>query len=177
MLTPKATLIGRDEIQKRVQEMAREISRAHDKDDQLVVICVLKGAVIFASDLVRHLDLPLSMDFIAVESYGQSTKSSGIVKITRDTEADFTGRHVLLVEDIVDTGLTLRYLVNHLSGKNPASLEVAVLLDKVSRREVPVTVTYRGFEIPDAFVVGYGLDFAGRYRNLPDVVIVGEDEA
>lgn len=175
MLTPKSTLITRQEIQSRVHEMAKEISRAH-RDDDLMVISVLKGAVIFASDLVRHLTMPLSMDFVAVESYGQSTESSGIVKITRDTEADFTGRHVLLVEDIVDTGLTLRYLLQHLSGKKPASLEVAVLLDKASRRQVQVPVTYRGFEIPDAFVVGYGLDYAGRYRNLPDIMVVAEED-
>ncbi len=174
-LTPQRVLIDRQEIAAKVQEMARAIETRHHHPDPLLVVTVLRGAVIFASDLMRELRLPLSVEFVAVESYGTSTRSSGIVNITRDVSEDLDGRHVLLVEDIVDTGLTLRYLQSHLLGKKPASLEVAVLLDKISHRQVDVTVDYTGFVIPDAFVVGYGLDYSGLYRNLPDLMVLGED--
>lgn len=174
MLKPKTVLVTREEIRQKVKEMARSIEAAH-QGDELVLVGVLKGGIVLMADLMRELALPVTLDFIAAESYGASTETSGVVKITRDVASDFRGRHVLLVEDIVDTGLTLRYLINHLKGKNPASLEVAVLLDKVGRRRIPVEVAYRGLEIPDAFVVGYGLDYAEHYRNLPDVMIVEED--
>lgn len=176
MLKPREILIDRHTIERRVKEMAREIESRHEKDEDLIFVCVLKGAVIFASDLMRSLTVPLIVDFVAAESYGESTASSGVVKITRDVEVDVRGKKILVVEDIVDTGLTLKYLINHLKGKNPKSLEVAVLLDKASRRVAPVEVQYRGFEIPDAFVVGCGLDYAGRYRNLPDITIVKEED-
>ncbi len=173
-LRPERVLIDRATIQAKVAEMARTIEARHRHPEPLLVVSVLRGAVIFAADLMRELNLALSVEFVAVESYGSSTRSSGAVNITRDVTEDLDGRHVLLVEDIVDTGLTLRYLISHLKGKNPASLEVAVLLDKVARRQIEVKVDYTGFVIPDAFVVGYGLDYAGLYRNLPDVMVLGE---
>ncbi len=173
-LRPERVLIDRATIQAKVAEMARAIEARHRHPEPLLVVSVLRGAVIFAADLMRELNLALSVEFVAVESYGSSTRSSGAVNITRDVTEDLDGRHVLLVEDIVDTGLTLRYLISHLKGKNPASLEVAVLLDKVARRQIEVKVDYTGFVIPDAFVVGYGLDYAGLYRNLPDVMVLGE---
>jgi len=174
MLKPKRVLVTRDQIRDKVKEMARAIDAAH-QGDELVLVGVLKGGIVLMADLMRELRLPVRLDFIAAESYGASTETSGVVKLTRDVTTDLRGRHVLLVEDIVDTGLTIRYLISHLKGKDPASLEVAVLLDKVSRRKVPVDVRYRGLVIPDAFVVGYGLDYAEHYRNLPDVMVVEED--
>jgi hypoxanthine phosphoribosyltransferase len=133
------------------------------------MVGILKGAVIFLSDLARALDIPVALDFMAVSSYGQSSETSGVVRILKDLDENIEGRDVIVVEDIVDTGLTLRYLCDALKARNPASLRVCVLLDKPSRRLVEVDVHYRGFEIPDAFVVGYGLDYQERYRSLPHV--------
>lgn len=165
----------RDEIARRVRELGEEVSAVYG-EEEVHAIAILRGAVVFAADLIRHIRSPLTIDFMAVGSYGQSTKSSGVVKILKDAEDDITGRNVLLIEDIVDTGLTLRYLIDYLQGKQPKTLRVCALLDKVARRTVQVDVPFVGFTIPDAFVVGYGLDHAGRYRNLPDIVVLDGDE-
>jgi hypoxanthine phosphoribosyltransferase len=167
-------LLSREEIARRVRELGEEVSAFYG-DEEIHAIAILRGAVVFAADLIRHIRSPLTIDFMAVGSYGASTKSSGVVKILKDAEDDIAGRNVLLIEDIVDTGLTLRYLIDYLTGKQPKSLKVCALLDKVARRTVHVDVPFVGFTIPDAFVVGYGLDHAGRYRNLPDIVVLNGD--
>ena len=161
-------LVGAEELQRRVRELGAEISRDYaDKD--LVLIGVLKGAVFFVSDLMRRLEIPVEVDFMAVASYGSATKSSGVVRILKDLDAAIEGRDVLIVEDIVDSGLTLQYLLRNLAGRNPASLEVCALLIKPERRKVELKTKYVGFEIPNRFAIGYGLDHAERYRNLPYV--------
>ncbi len=162
------TLVGADDLTRRVRELAQEVSRDYaDKD--LLLIGVLKGAVFFLSDLMRHLDIPVEVDFMAVASYGSATKSSGVVRILKDLDAAIDGRDVLIVEDIVDSGLTLQYLLRNLAGRNPRSLDVCALLIKPHRRKVELHTRYVGFEIPDRFAIGYGLDHAERYRNLPYV--------
>lgn len=160
-------LISEKQLQSRVAEMARQIGN-ESNGGELVVVGVLKGAVIFLSDLVRHFDpsMMVKLDFMAVSSYGTSTSSSGVVRIIKDLDTDIKGKNVLLVEDIVDSGLTLSYLTRLLKERAPRSLATCVLLDKPDRRKVEVEVKYRGFEIPDEFVVGYGLDYAGHWRNL-----------
>jgi hypoxanthine phosphoribosyltransferase len=161
-------LVPADDLARRVREIAEEVSRDYaDKD--LLLIGVLKGAVFFLSDLMRHLDIPVEVDFMAVASYGSATKSSGVVRILKDLDAAIEGRDVLIVEDIVDSGLTLQYLLRNLAGRNPRSLEVCALLIKPERRKVDLQARYVGFEIPDEFAIGYGLDHAERYRNLPYV--------
>jgi hypoxanthine phosphoribosyltransferase len=158
-------LVPADALSRRVSELAAEVSRDYaDKD--LVLIGVLKGAVFFLSDLMRQLEIPVEVDFMAVASYGSATKSSGVVRILKDLDAVIEGRDVLIVEDIVDSGLTLQYLLRNLAGRNPASLEVCALLIKPERRKVELQTRYVGFEIPDRFAIGYGLDHAERYRNL-----------
>ena len=161
-------LVQPDELARRVRELGAEISRDYEGKD-LVLVGVLKGAVFFLSDLMRHLTVPCEVDFMAVASYGSATESSGVVRILKDLDAPLEGRHVLIVEDIVDSGLTLQYLMRTLKGRGPASLEVCALLTKPSRRTVDLPVRYTGFEIPDRFAIGYGLDYAERYRNLPYV--------
>ena len=161
-------LVKPEELQNRVRELAAEISRDYAGRD-LVLIGVLKGAVFFLSDLMRQLDVPCEVDFMAVASYGSATKSSGVVRILKDLDAVIEGRDVLIVEDIVDSGLTLQYLLRNLGARNPRSLEVCALLTKPDRREVQLPTRYVGFEIPDRFVIGYGLDYGERYRNLPFV--------
>jgi hypoxanthine phosphoribosyltransferase len=161
-------IVQADELQHRIKEMAAEISRDYEGKD-LLLIGVLKGAVFFLSDLMRHLDIPCEVDFMAVASYGSSTDSSGVVRILKDLDAPLEGRHVLIVEDIVDSGLTLQYLMRTLEARGPASLEVCALLTKPERRKVEMPSRYVGFEIPDKFAIGYGLDYAERYRNLPYV--------
>ena len=161
-------LVQADELQHRVREMAAEVSRDYAGKD-LLLIGVLKGAVFFLSDLMRHLSVPCEVDFMAVASYGSSTESSGVVRILKDLDAPLQGRHVLIVEDIVDSGLTLQYLMRTLHARGPASLEVCALLTKPERRQVEMPARYVGFEIPDRFVIGYGLDYAEKYRNLPYV--------
>lgn len=161
-------LLDRGRIEGRVRELAKMISEDYQGRVPLMV-GILKGAVIFLSDLARALDIPVALDFMAVSSYGQSSETSGVVRILKDLDENIEGRDVIIVEDIVDTGLTLRYLCDALKARNPASLRVCALLDKPSRRLVEVDVHYRGFEIPDAFVVGYGLDYQERYRSLPHV--------
>src|SRR5690625_2057752 len=158
--------ISAEEISQRVAELGAEIRRDYAGKD-LHLICVLNGAFIFMADLVRAIDLPLTMDFLAVSSYGEGTSSSGEVRLVKDLTHSLNGRHVLLVEDIVDTGLTMRYLLNYLEGHGPESVKVVSLLSKPSRRQVEVPVHYLGFEIEDAYIYGYGLDVAHRYRNLP----------
>ena len=139
-----------------------------------MLICVLKGAVFFMADLARRLDIDLEMDFMAVSSYGSSTDSSGVVRILKDLDMNIEGRHVLVVEDVIDSGLTLKYLTKNLSSRKPASLEIVTLLDKPGRRKTKLRCRYTGFEIGDEFVVGYGLDFAERYRNLPYIAVLDE---
>lgn len=164
-------LIGPDEIERRVSVLAAEISQRLP-EGPLTVVGVLKGAFIFTADLVRRFDRELQCDFLTLRSYGDSTQSSGVVEVSADLSLPIAGRHVLVVEDIVDTGLTLRYLRQILQVRNPASLQVCALLDKPSRRQVEVQVDFVGFSIPDHFVVGYGLDAAQVYRNLPYIGVV-----
>lgn len=166
-------LLSEEQIRARVSELGAEITRAYkDSGRPLHVIVILKGATIFAADLVRAIDLPVSLDFMAISSYGNQTTSSGVVRIVMDLDRPIEGRDVLVVEDIVDSGLTLKYLLESLRGRNPASLRTCVLLDKFERREVDVTPDFVGFRIPDEFVVGYGLDYAEKYRNLPYVGVL-----
>ena len=166
-------LVGAEDLRRRVAELGEQVSRDYAGKD-LVLIGVLKGAVFFLSDLMRHLDIPVEVDFMAVASYGSATKSSGVVRILKDLDAAIEGRDVLIVEDIVDSGLTLQYLLRNLAGRNPASLEVCALLIKPERRKVDLETRYVGFEIPDRFAIGYGLDHAERYRNLPYVAALNQ---
>lgn len=165
------TLISREEIQSRVRELAEQITRDY-RDRDLVMVGVLKGAFVFLADLARHVDLPLEVDFVAVSSYGKDTKSSGVVRIIKDIDLDIRGRDVILVEDIVDTGLTLSYIADMLRQREPSSLEICALLNKPQARKVDLEVRYSGFDIPMLFVVGYGLDYAERYRHLPYVGVL-----
>jgi len=168
-------LLRRVQIRKRVREMARQIERDLKKEP-VHLICILKGACIFLADLVRELRVPVSMDFIAVSSYGKGSLPSGEVRITKDLDHSIEGQNVVIVEDILDTGLTLNYLYRILQSRKPKSLKIAALLDKPARRVKEVPADYVGFTIPDQFVVGYGLDYAERYRNLPDVCVVPTPE-
>ena len=164
-------LIEPDELRRRVAELGEEISADYEGRD-LLLVGVLKGAVFFMADLMRHLTIPCEIDFMAVASYGDSTDSSGVVRILKDLDINIEGRHVLVVEDIIDSGLTLSYLMRSLEAREPATLEICALLTKPERREIDVPVKYTGFEIPNRFVIGYGLDFAERYRNLPYVGVL-----
>src|SRR5689334_23497268 len=161
-------LVQPDELRARVRELGEQVSRDYEGLD-LLLVGVLKGAVFFLSDLMRHIEVPCEVDFMAVASYGSATDSSGVVRILKDLDAAIEGRDVLIVEDIVDSGLTLQYLLRNLGARNPASLEVCALLTKPERRKVELPTRYVGFEIPDRFVVGYGLDYDERHRNLPFV--------
>ena len=161
-------LLPAEVIQKRVREMGEAISRDY-RDGEVFLVGVLKGAWLFLADLTRSITIPVVLDFMALSSYGVSTKTSGLVQIIKDIEDSIEGRHVIIVEDIVDSGLTLSYLVDLLKTRRPASLKVCVLLDRPTRRMARVSLDYVGFEIPDAFVVGYGLDYAGHYRQVPYV--------
>ena len=167
-------LVPAEDLERRVGELAGEISRDYAGKD-LVLIGVLKGAVFFLSDLMRKLEVPVEVDFMAVASYGSATKSSGVVRILKDLDAVIEGRDVLIVEDIVDSGLTLQYLLRNLAGRNPRSLEVCALLIKPERRKVELQTRYVGFEIPNRFAIGYGLDHGERYRNLPFVAALKEE--
>lgn len=169
-------LIAHEEIARRVRELGLSLSRDYDGKNPLLV-GVLKGAVVFLADLVRATDIPLAADFIAVGSYGGTTRSSGVVKITADLSVSIEDRHVVVVEDIIDTGRTISYLKRNLQTRRPASLKVVALLDKSERREVEVALDYVGFTIPNEFVVGYGLDYQGLYRNLPYIAALEEDSA
>jgi hypoxanthine phosphoribosyltransferase len=161
-------LVQPDDLKQKVREIGQQISADYAERD-LLLVCVLKGAVFFLADLMRHIDIPCEVDFMAVSSYGSETDSSGVVRILKDLDRPIAGRDVLIVEDIVDSGLTLQYLLRNLGAREPASLEVCALLTKPERRKVELPTRYVGFEIPDKFAIGYGLDVAERYRNLPYV--------
>jgi hypoxanthine phosphoribosyltransferase len=164
-------LISHQQIRERTEELGRQITEDYDGKDPLL-ICILKGGLMFLADLMREIDLPLEIDFIAVSSYGDSTESSGVVRILMDLERNIQGRHVLIVEDIIDTGRTLSYIIENLHTRGPASIKVCTLLDKPARRELEIPIDYVGFAIPDRFVIGYGLDYGEIYRNLPFVGIL-----
>jgi hypoxanthine phosphoribosyltransferase len=168
-------VIEADRLQARVSELAAEITRDY-AGGELFLMGVLKGAVFFLADLMRQLDLPCELDFMAVSSYGSMTESSGVVRILKDLEAPIEGKDVVIVEDVVDSGLTLGYLLRSLRSRNPRSLEVCALLVKPHRRKLDLPIRYVGFEIPDRYVVGYGLDLDQRYRNLPYVAAVDDPE-
>ena len=167
----RKVLLDDEAIARRVAELAEQISADYE-GEKVLLICVLKGAVIFTSDLMRRLKIPVEIDFIAVSSYGSDTASSGVVRILKDLESSIQGKDVVIVEDIVDTGLTLNYLRKNLLSRQPRSLKVVTLLDKPARRRVEFTPDYCGFEIPDHFVVGYGLDFNENYRQLAGIYIL-----
>lgn len=166
-------LLSKEEIQAKIVELGAQISKDYAERD-LLLVCVLKGAVIFLSDLMRQLTVPTQIDFMAVSSYGAATESSGVVRILKDLDGSIENRHCLVVEDIIDSGLTLKYLKENLYSRQPASLKIVTLLDKPERRQVEITPDYCGFQIPDEFVVGYGLDFDEQYRSLPDICVLGE---
>jgi hypoxanthine phosphoribosyltransferase len=167
-------LIDSAALRSRIAELGEDISSSYQGRD-LLLIGVLKGAVFFMADLMRHLTVPCEVDFMAISSYGAATDSSGVVRILKDLDINIEGRNVLVVEDIIDSGLTLSYLMRNLESREPASLEVCALLTKPERREIDVSVRWIGFEIPNRFVIGYGLDFAERYRNLPYVGVLSDD--
>lgn len=164
-------LVSREAIAEKTKELGRRISEDY-KGKDLVLIGVLKGGFAFMADLMREITIPVDMDFMAVSSYGASTKSSGVVRIIKDIDINITNKHVLIVEDLVDTGLTLKHLTELLHTRGPLSVKICTALDKPSRRKVSIKIEYEGIEIPDMFVVGYGLDYAGKYRNLPEVCIL-----
>ncbi len=168
-------IIEEKDIKQKVKEIAQRISDDYKNSENLVLVGVLKGAFIFLADLVRELKVPCEIDFIKVSSYGQTTESSGIVRIELDIKIDISGKDVIIVEDILDTGLTLKYIKELFLSRNPKSLKIAVLLDKYERRKVDIEVDYLGFKVPDKFLVGYGLDFAEKYRYLPYVMELPED--
>jgi len=167
-------MIEQDRLQARIRELGEEVSRDYAGRD-LLLVGVLKGAVFFMADLMRELTVPCEIDFMAISSYGAQTDSSGVVRILKHLDTNIAGRDVLVVEDIIDSGLTLSYLMRSLKARKPGSLEVCALMTKPERREIEVPVRYVGFEIPNKFVIGYGLDFAERYRNLPYVAVLHPD--
>jgi hypoxanthine phosphoribosyltransferase len=165
-------LIDADAIQARVAELGAQLNADYDKVENPLLVCVLKGAFVFLADLTRHLNFPHEVDFMATSSYGAATETTGVVRILMDLDRPVEGRHVLIVEDIIDSGYTLEYMLRMLSARNPASLRICTLLSKPERRQVDVPVQYVGFDIPNKFVVGYGLDFGERYRNLPFIGVL-----
>jgi len=167
----KSILVTREEIDAAVQNLGTQITQDYVGKD-LLLVGILKGSVVFFSDLMRSIDLPLATEFMAVSSYGAATKTTGVVNLVKDLTADITGKHVLIVEDIVDSGMTLSYLKKYLSTRGAASIKIATLLDKPERRRVDLQADYFCFTIPDEFVVGYGLDYAEKYRNLPDIGVL-----
>lgn len=164
-------LITQDQIQDRLKELGKAISGDYE-GEEILVVGILKGSVVFLADLIRRISIPVQIDFMAVSSYGKSTHSSGVVRILKDLDTYIEGRHVLIVEDIIDTGLTLSYLVENLLSRKPASLKICTFLDKPERRKTLITPDYNGYQIPDEFVVGYGLDYNEKYRNLPYIGVV-----
>ncbi len=164
-------LIDEKALQARVRELGEQISRDYE-GKRPILVGVLKGAFMFMADLIRHISIPHEVDFMATSSYGAATETSGVVRILKDLDTPISGRHVLIVEDIIDTGLTLDYLTRILRARNPASLRICALLDKRERRRIPIPLDYVGFEIPNKFVVGYGLDFGEIYRNLPYIAVL-----
>ncbi|WP_461613860.1 hypoxanthine phosphoribosyltransferase [Clostridium sp. Marseille-QA1073] len=169
----KDVLLTEEQIKEKIKELATRITEDY-KGKDLLVLGILKGSVIFMSDLLKEIKIPCMMDFMAVSSYGNSSESSGIVKILKDLDFEVKGKHVLIVEDIIDSGITLKYLIKYLGARNPESLEIACLLNKPDRRKEEMEVKYLGFDVPDYFLVGYGLDYAEKYRNLPYVAILKE---
>ena len=164
-------LITREQIREKTAELAREITADYEGKNPLLA-CILKGGLMFLADLIRQIGLPVEIDFMAVSSYGDATESSGVVRILMDLETNIQGRHVLIVEDIIDTGRTLNYIIQNLRTRGPASIKICTLLNKPARRELGIPLDYVGFEIPDKFVVGYGLDYGEIYRNLPFVGVL-----
>lgn len=164
------TLISEQDIQRRIEELGAQISKDYE-GKEIIMLCVLKGGVMFMTDLAKRVTVPMKMEFMAVSSYGDEYKSSGIVKILKDLDESIDGKHVLIVEDIIDSGRTLSYLKNILEGRNPSSVKICTLLDKPDQRVVDVEVDYIGFTIPDSFVIGYGLDYQQYYRNLPYIAV------
>jgi hypoxanthine phosphoribosyltransferase len=167
-------LISEEDLQSRIVELGQAINATYTDDDRPLLVCVLKGAFMFLADLVRHLDMRHEVDFMEISSYGSGTVSSGVVRILLDLEQNIEGRHVLIVEDIVDSGRTLDYVIRNLQTRRPASLRICTLLNKPSRREIEIPLDWVGFEVPDEFVAGYGLDFAEVYRNLPFIGVLKE---
>jgi len=167
-------LISKEELERKVEELGKQISKDYE-GKELILIGVLKGGFIFLSDLARKITVPVELDFMSVSSYGDSSKSSGVVRIIKDVDTNISGKHVLIVEDIIDTGLTLNHLVELLKTRGPLSVKICAALDKPSRRKAELKVDYKGIEIPDEFVIGYGLDYAGKYRNIPEVCILKRD--
>lgn len=170
----KKILIEEKELQAKVAELGAKITEDY-KGKDLLIICVLKGAVIFTSDLIKRIDLPLDIDFMAISSYGANTKSSGVVRILKDLDMSIEGKHILIVEDIIDSGLTLAYMIENLKSRGPESVEICTILDKKERRTIDLDIKYTGFVVPDEFVVGYGLDYAEKYRNLPYIAVLKEE--
>ena len=166
-------LIDEKTIKGKVKELAKKISKDY-KGKDLVLVGILKGAIVFLSDLIREIDIPVSIDLIQVSSYGASTTSSGAIKLVKDIEIDIEGKDVLIVEDIVDFGYTLDYLLKYLGSKRPRTVGICVLFDKIPRRKIEVPLKYKGFDVPDKFLVGYGLDYADKYRNLPYIAVFKE---
>ena len=170
----KEVLFSEDELRDKVRQMGAKISNDYS-GRELILIGVLKGSVIFMSDLIKTISIPCKMDFMAVSSYGTSTETSGVVRILKDLDFEIQGKDVLIVEDIIDSGVTLKYLIKYLSARKPNSLEIACLLNKPDRRRVEIEVKYLGYDVPDHFLVGYGLDYAEKYRNLPFVGILKDE--
>jgi len=171
-----SVLYGREDVRRRIEELGRTVTGDYEGGAP-VLVSVLKGGSVFLADLIREIRLPLAIDYMSLSRYGGAAESMGRVRIVKDLDQDIGGRDVIVVEDIVDTGLTLSYLISTLQSREPASVEVCALLDKTVRRIAPVTIRYRGFECPDVFVVGYGLDFQERYRNIPDILAVHDMNA
>ena len=170
-----SVLLSEEEVDKRIKEMAEQITKDYEGKN-VHLICILKGSVFFTCELAKRIEVPVSMDFMSVSSYGADTKSSGIIKIVKDLDESITGKDVLVIEDIIDSGRTLSYLLGMLKDRKPNSLRLCTLLDKPDRRVIDVDVDYTGFQIPDEFVVGYGLDYAQKYRNLPYIGVVHLEE-
>ncbi len=169
-------IISEEEIQERIKELASDITKTYSPDEEVIMVCILRGAFIFMADLARHINLPVIADFMDVSSYGEGTTTSGVVRIIKDLEENIENRHVLLVEDIMDTGTTLKHVIDMLQTRDPASIKVVTLLDKPDRRVVKkLEADFNGFEIPDKFVVGYGLDFAEKYRNLSYIGVLKKE--
>ncbi len=170
----KEIMISKEALAEKTRELGQAITRDYEGKEVLLV-CVLNGAIMFMSDLMKEIKLPLEIDFMAVSSYGDSTKSSGVVKIIKDLDKSVEGKNIIIVEDIIDSGLTLHYLIDNLRSRGPESIEICTLLDKPSGRKADVPTKYKGFEIKDEFVVGYGLDYAEKYRNIPYIFVLKED--
>lgn len=170
----KEILFSEEELRKKIKEIGTQISKDYE-GKELMLVGILKGSVPFMADLLKEVTIPCTMDFMAVSSYANSTKSSGVVRILKDLDFEIEGKHVLIVEDIIDSGITLSYLIEYLKGRGAESIEIACLLSKPERRKVEIKVKYTGYIVPDYFLVGYGLDYAEKYRNLPYVGILKEE--